>query len=168
MRFLPADEGLQTTFREVMAGVATPVSVVTSMADGLPHGSTVSAFTSLSMDPPMVLVSLDRNSGLLALIRQAGRFGINILGATQSSVALAFAKKGGPGKFNGMRWNVDHGVPRLPGAPGWLACTVAEMVDGGDHVVVLGNVAVAETAAGEPLTYHGRAFGTHAVLDAVS
>lgn len=168
VRPMPSDDVLQVVFREVMAGVATPVSVVTSMAEGLPHGTTVSAFASLSMDPPMVLVSLDRRSDLLSLVRQAGRFGVNVLGASQSSLALAFAKKGGPGKVSGVRWSVDHGVPRLPGAPGWLACTVAEMVDAGDHVVVLGNVVAAETSAGEPLTYHGRAFGTHAVLEAAS
>jgi flavin reductase (DIM6/NTAB) family NADH-FMN oxidoreductase RutF len=153
---------LATKFREVMAGVATPVSVVTSMGDGLPHGTTVSAFASLSMDPPMVLVSLDRGSDLLALVRETGRFGVNVLGSDQARLALAFAKKGGTGKFSGVRWEADHDLPRLPGAPGWLACDVAQLVDGGDHVVALGTVVAAETAEGQPLTYHGRVFGTHA------
>jgi len=151
-----------TAFREVMAGVATPVSVVTSMGDGLPHGTTVSAFASLSMDPPMVLVSLDRGSDLLALVRETGRFGVNVLGSDQARLALAFAKKGGTGKFSGVRWETDHDLPRLPGAPGWLACDVAQLVDGGDHVVALGTVIAAETSEGRPLTYHGRLFGTHA------
>ena len=159
------DATLADRFREVMAGVATPVSVVTSMADGLPHGTTVSAFASLSMTPPMVLVSLDRHSDLLAMVRETRRFGVNVLGAHQSSVALAFARKGGTGKFNGVRWEIDHDLPRLPGAPGWLACEVETLVDGGDHVVALGLVAAAETTEGQPLTYHGRAFGTHAALD---
>jgi flavin reductase (DIM6/NTAB) family NADH-FMN oxidoreductase RutF len=156
---------LQTHFREVMAGVATPVSVVTAMGDGLPHGTTVSAFASLSMDPPMVLVSLDRKSDLLAIVRETHRFGVNVLGSDQSSLALAFARKGGTGKFNGVRWEVDNDLPRLPGAPGWLACDVAQLVDGGDHVVALGNVVAADTEHGSPLTYHGRLFGTHAALD---
>ncbi len=159
------DATLADRFREVMAGVATPVSVVTSMADGLPHGTTVSAFASLSMDPPMVLVSLDRGSDLLALVRESGRFGVNVLGSTQSALALAFARKGGTGKFNGVRWDVDHDLPRLPGAPGWLACDVATLVEGGDHVVALGTVVAAETLDGPPLTYHGRVFGTHAALE---
>jgi flavin reductase (DIM6/NTAB) family NADH-FMN oxidoreductase RutF len=163
----PVDEDLQTRFREVMAGVATPVSVVTGMAGGLPHGTTVSAFASLSMTPPMVLVSLDRGSDLLALIRESGRFGVNVLGADQSQLALSFAKKGGTGKFNGVRWDVDHELPRLPGAPGWLACEVAQLVDGGDHVVALGTVIAAETVSGQPLTYHGRLFGTHAALEGI-
>ncbi|MCW2694929.1 MAG: putative oxidoreductase [Modestobacter sp.] len=159
------DATLADRFREVMAGVATPVSVVTSMADGLPHGTTVSAFASLSMDPPMVLVSLDRGSDLLALVRESGRFGVNVLGSTQSALALAFARKGGTGKFNGVRWEVHDDLPRLPGAPGWLACDVATLVEGGDHVVALGTVVAAETLDGLPLTYHGRVFGTHAALE---
>jgi flavin reductase (DIM6/NTAB) family NADH-FMN oxidoreductase RutF len=159
------DATLADGFREVMAGVATPVSVVTSMADGLPHGTTVSAFASLSMDPPMVLVSLDRGSDLLALVRETGRFGVNVLGSTQSTLALAFARKGGPGKFNGVLWEVDDDLPRLPGAPGWLACDVATLVEGGDHVVALGTVVAADTRDGRPLTYHGRVFGTHATLE---
>lgn len=76
---------LPDRFRKVMASVVTPVSVVTAMSggegDGLPHRTTVSAFASLSMNPPMVLVSLDRASDLLALVRQTGRFGVNVLGA---------------------------------------------------------------------------------------
>jgi|tagenome__1003787_1003787.scaffolds.fasta_scaffold20836760_3 flavin reductase (DIM6/NTAB) family NADH-FMN oxidoreductase RutF len=160
------DPALQDRFREVMAQVPTPVSVVTSMGDGLPHGTTVSAFASLSMTPPMVLVSLDRGSDLLALVRETGRFGVNVLGAEQSALALAFARKGGTGKFDGIRWEVADGLPRLPGAPGWLAAEVETLVDGGDHVVALGRVTAAESTAGRPLTYHGRIFGTHAALEA--
>jgi flavin reductase (DIM6/NTAB) family NADH-FMN oxidoreductase RutF len=70
-------------FREVMAGVATPVTVVTAMSDGLPHGTTVSAFASLSMNPPMVLVSLDRGSELLSLIQESRRFGVSVLGTPE-------------------------------------------------------------------------------------
>lgn len=160
-----AHDDLQTRFREVMAGVPTPVSVVTSMADGLPHGTTVSAFASLSMEPPMVLVSLDRRSELLALVRESQRFGVNVLGADQSALALSFARKGGTRKFDGVRWEIDHDLPRLPGAPGWLACELAQLVDGGDHVVALGTVVAADTEHGRPLTYHGRLFGTHAALE---
>lgn len=157
---------LQAAFRQVMAGVATPVSVITAMGDGLPYGTTVSAFASLSMTPPMVLVSLDRSSELLAMVKQTGRFGVNVLGSEQSRLALAFATKGGTGKFNGVRWEADHGLPRLRGAPGWLACDVSSLVEGGDHIVALGTVTIAETAPGRPLTYHGRVFGTHAALEA--
>ncbi|MGY1812236.1 flavin reductase family protein [Blastococcus sp. SYSU D00820] len=157
---------LRDRFREVMAGVPTPVSVVTSFHEGLPHGTTVSAFASLSMDPPMVLVSLDRTSDLLAVVRESNRFGVNVLAAHQSRLALAFARKGGVGKFSGARWDMDDGLPRLPGSSGWLACEVAALVEGGDHVVALGTVVAAEATVAQPLTYHGRVFGTHAALEA--
>lgn len=152
------------SFREVMASVATPVSVITALCDGLPHGTTVSAFASLSMDPPMVLVSLDRCSDLLARVQRTRRFGVNVLGAGQADVALAFARKGGAGKFDGIAWQTDSGLPRLPGAPGWLACDVSALVDGGDHVIALGTVVAAECLDVPPLTYHGRVFGTHSAL----
>lgn len=160
-----ATKQLQERFRDVMAGVATPVSVVTGMDDHGPHGTTVSAFASLSMDPPMVLVSLANNSELLSLVRRTGRFGVNVLASTQSALALAFATKAGSGKFDGADWQPDTGVPRLDQALGWLVCEVQSLVEGGDHVVVLGLVVAADTTDGLPLTYHGRVFGTHAALD---
>jgi flavin reductase (DIM6/NTAB) family NADH-FMN oxidoreductase RutF len=145
------DAPLQTTCRGVTSGVATPVSVVAVVDDGLPHSTTVSASASLPMNPPMVLVALDHASELLALIRESGRFGVDVLGSAQSALGLALAGEGGVGKFSG--W---------PGAPGWLACQVADLVDGGDHVVAMGHVLAAETVDGHPLTNHGRLFGTHA------
>jgi flavin reductase (DIM6/NTAB) family NADH-FMN oxidoreductase RutF len=147
-----------------MAGVCTPVSVVTAMAGDRPHGTTVSAFASLSMTPPMVLVSLDRGSQLLTLVRATRRFGLNILGSSQSSLALAFARKGDT-KFDGVAWSAEKAVPRLQGAPGWLACEVTDLVEGGDHIVVLATVVAAERRTGPPLTYHARVFGTHSVLE---
>jgi flavin reductase (DIM6/NTAB) family NADH-FMN oxidoreductase RutF len=97
---------LQSAFREVMASVCTPVSVVTAVADDRPHGTTVSAFASLSMTPPMVLVALDRGSDLLAVVRSTGRFGLNVLGSDQCALASTFARKG-PDKFAGVPWELD-------------------------------------------------------------
>jgi flavin reductase (DIM6/NTAB) family NADH-FMN oxidoreductase RutF len=151
---------LADAFREVMAGVATPVSVVTTVAGGAPHGTTVSAFASLSLRPPMVLLALDRRSDLLARLGPGSAFGVNVLGADQARLADVCARKG-PGEFAGVAWQLDTGAPRLAGSPGWLACTVAQLIEGGDHVVVLGDVRRAASAAGPPLTYHLRAFGTH-------
>lgn len=161
---VPSD-GLQARFREVMAHVPSPVSIVTALNGGLPHGTTVSAFASLSIEPPMVLVALDRGSELLASIRRTHRFGINVLGVAQSALALAFARKGGVRKFQGVKWDVHQDLPRLAGAPGWLACTVADLVGGGDHVIALGLVEVADTVEAEPLIYHRRVFGTHAAIE---
>jgi flavin reductase (DIM6/NTAB) family NADH-FMN oxidoreductase RutF len=152
---------LQQRFKDVMAGVCTPVSVVTSVDADTPYGTTVSAFTSLSLEPPMVLVALDQRSDLLAVLRRSGRFGLNVLADRQADLAMTFARKGGGGKFDGVRWHDDGGVPRLPGTTGFLRCDVTELVAGGDHVIVLGEVRHADSGAGAPLTYHRRAFGTH-------
>lgn len=149
--------------REVMASVCTPVSVVTALNDGRPHGTTVSAFCSLSLKPPMVIVCLDRQSALLEIIRATGFFGINILSSTDAHVALSFATKGHQ-KFDGIEWSLDRELPRLSAAAGWVACNGALLVDGGDHVVVIGSVVAAELVAGPPLTYYQREFGTHAPL----
>src|SRR5262249_3259852 len=113
------DDDIRTTFKAVMARVATPVSIVTTVSDGCPHGTTVSAFTSLSMEPPMVLVSLDRNSDTLAGIQLSGRFGLNILGAHQTAIAALFAQKGGTAKFDGTPWTLVNDLPRIPESSGW-------------------------------------------------
>lgn len=154
---------VQEAFKDVMACVATPVSIVTAMPrDGAPCGATVSAFASLSVTPAMVMASLDRGSRTLAAIRDSGRFGLNVLGADQDDLAMSFATRSGTDKFRDTSWEVDHGVPRLARSSAWIASTVAGLVDGGDHVIVLGRVDAAEAAGGEaPLVYHRRSFGTH-------
>ena len=124
--------GVQQNFRDVMAGVCSPVSVVTACVRGRPHGTTVSAFASLSMDPPMVLVSLDRGSQILSLIRQVRVFGLNVLASGQSALALQFARKG-PDKFGGLDWSAVGGVPRLPGTSGFLLCEVSDYVPGSNR-----------------------------------
>ncbi|MFJ6900643.1 flavin reductase family protein [Streptomyces hokutonensis] len=154
-------DDLQSVFRNTMAGVCTPVSVVTTLSQDLPFGTTVNAFASLSMDPPMVLISMDRRSDLLARIQESGLFGLNILASHQSDLASNFAKKGGTGKFAEVEWELDAGVPRIPGSNGFLGCEVAELVQAGDHVVVLGYVRRADASARPPLTYHSRVFGTY-------
>lgn len=162
----PAVEDVRAAFREAMAAVCSPVAVITACRDGQPFGTTVSAFASLSMDPPMVLVSLNRNSELLGVIRDGGEFGANVLGSHQAATAIRFATKGGTAKFAGVQWRNEAGMPRLPGSCCFLACTVAQLADGGDHIIVLGHVLTAETTARAPLTYHNRTFGTHTVLPA--
>lgn len=151
-------------FRDAMAAVCTPVTIITTTDGGHPFGSTVSAFASLSVDPPMVLVALDRKSELLSVISSTRRFGVNVLAHHQAALAVNFAAKGGAAKFENVRWAADHELPRLPEAGAFLACAVTEFVDGGDHVVLLGLVRSVTPGEGRPLTYHGRAFGTHASL----
>lgn len=150
-------------FRDLMASVCTPVSVVTAIDGDRPHGTTVSAFASLSADPPMVLVALDRASALLALVREYRVLGVNILSSEQSSLALGFARKGDD-KFADVEWTLRAGVPHITGAAGWLAGEVSDLVDGGDHVIALVRVGEMVVGEGMPLTYHDRTFGTHSAF----
>lgn len=154
------DADLQEKFLDVMGGVCTPVSVITSLEGGRPHGTTVSAFGSLSLRPPMVMVALDEQSELLSIIRRTRRFGVNILSRGQSELAMTFAGKG-VSKFSGVDWTERSGLPALHSTAGWLACECADLVTGGDHTIVLGSVIGARPAVAPPLIYHRRLFGTH-------
>jgi flavin reductase (DIM6/NTAB) family NADH-FMN oxidoreductase RutF len=137
-----------TTFRDAMAEVCSPVTVVTTVHEGRPHG--------------MVTVALDHSSDLLAKVRQSGRLGVNVLGIGQDDLAVAFARKG-VDKFAGIGWRLDHGLPRLDRTVVWLECDVTDVAAGGDHVVILAGVRTVSVAPAAPLTYHRRSFGTHAV-----
>ncbi|MFJ1589118.1 flavin reductase family protein [Kitasatospora albolonga] len=151
-------------FKDLMADVCTPVAVVTVMADGLPHGTTVGSLTSLSLRPPMVTVALAHRSRLLPKILRAERFGVNLLGAGQAGVAAAFASPAAD-RFDGADWCLDDGLPRLREAPGWLACGLQRYVTGGDHLLLLGLVArVSGTRDTAPLVYGRRTFGTHSAF----
>ncbi len=147
-------------FRSAMASVCTPVAVVAAVDGSRAHGTTVSAVMSLSMDPPMVAVALDNGSELLSIVRESGTFSVNFLSAEQGSVAMVCAGKGHD-KFDGLDWSLDHGLPRIARASSWIACEDATFAQGGDHVVVMGEVRAVDQEAVAPLTYHRREFGTH-------
>lgn len=150
----------ENVFRDLMAGVCGPVTVVTATDGPTPLGATVSSFASLSLSPPMVTVALDRRSSLLTRILHTGRFGVNVLGRGHDEVAMAFAQRDAD-RFAGIDWRVDNDLPRLTEAPGWMACGLAQAVDGGDHMLLLGEVIAAETRTAAPLVYGYRTFGTH-------
>ncbi|MGW0037840.1 flavin reductase family protein [Gordonia sp. NPDC003376] len=157
---LTQPDTLATAFREAMSNVCAPVAVITTFDGDRPHGTTVSAFMSLSVGPPMVAVALDHGSDVLRLIRDHGRFGVNVLGSAQSALALNFARKGDD-KFAEVPWRARAGLPALDGITGWVACVAADFVSGGDHTVVFGEVADVAHDTVEPLTYHRRTFGTN-------
>ena len=150
-------------FKAAMGAVCTPVSVVTSFDGARPHGTTVSAFCSLSLQPPMVLVALDEASALLRVLRRSNRFGLNVLSHAQDGIAGKFAAKGDD-KFNDVTWESRSGAPHIAGSACWFACDVEQLVAGGDHTIVIGRVVASEHADLLPLTYHRRAFGTHGPL----
>lgn len=155
-------------FKRAMAGVCGPVTVVTTRrADGKPHGTTVSAMASLSLDPPMVTVSLADTSRLLAAVRETGRIGINVLSHGQDDLAMTFGSSA-ENQFEAVDWSWDDGLPRLAGAGVWLVGEVREFVDGGDHHVLLTLVTGVDVEDLPPLVYARRTFGTHSGLVATA
>jgi flavin reductase (DIM6/NTAB) family NADH-FMN oxidoreductase RutF len=155
-------------FRDLMAGVCAPVTVVTTMtpdiaqsAPEVPHGATVSSFASLSLNPPLVSVAFDRGSALLGQIQAAGRFGVNVLGQAQDELAVTFARRD-TDRFAGAHWFTDHGLPRLADAPGWMVCELDRSIEAGDHLLLFGLVTAASSRPDlAPLVYAHRTFGTH-------
>jgi flavin reductase (DIM6/NTAB) family NADH-FMN oxidoreductase RutF len=154
-----------SAFRDALGSVCTPVAVVTSFLDGRPHGTTVSTFSTLSMSPPLVLTAVDAKSELLALLRDAGAYAINVLANGQQDLARAFARAGAD-PFHGVSWTLEYGVPRLAGAASWVMCRLEDLLPGGDHLIAIGHVVHAEARDVEPLLYRGRSFGTLASLPA--
>ncbi|WP_410589275.1 flavin reductase family protein [Amycolatopsis sp. lyj-23] len=149
-------------FRAVMGAVCAPVTIVTTIsADGGPRGATVSSFTSLSLEPPLVGVAFDRRSALLADILAAGRFGVNLLGHGQDDLAVRFATRGADRFTADTTWFTDAGLPRLADATGWVACALERTVDAGDHLLLFGLVTGLSGTEQPPLVYARRTFGTH-------
>ena len=146
------------SFAETFSQVPQAVTVVTTKnGDGSAHGTTVSAFCSLSADPPMMLVALDRKSELLKMLRKTKRFGVNLLSGDQQEVGLICAKKG-EDKLKAVTWDDDNGLPRIKNAAAWIECEVDKLLPGGDHVIVVGLVTACEAADNVPLIYHRRRF----------
>jgi flavin reductase (DIM6/NTAB) family NADH-FMN oxidoreductase RutF len=151
---------VETEFRAAMRHVASPVAVVTTYVDDEPYGSTVSAFMSLSMTPPMLLVSLDNRSALLALLTVGSPVGVNILAGGQSEVATLFATRGAD-RFGSVSWALRDGAPALDDTHAWVAARVGSLVPAGDHTLVLADVVGASHDTREPLVYHQKVYGTH-------
>jgi len=129
-------------FRQAMGHFATGVTVVTSVGDdGEPVGTTASAVTSLSLDPPLVLVCFDRASLTLRAIRAHGAFVVNVLAAPQEHLSANFARRGLAAAWDGVRHRPGPtGSPRLHGVLAALECTVENRLPGGDHEIVVGRV----------------------------
>jgi len=147
-------------FRKAMGSFAAGVTVVTVCHDGRLAGTTVSAFSSVSMDPPLVMVCLKRDSRTLAALSQAGRFCVNILAGDQGDLAHRFARSGADDRF--ALTAVEAGIcgaPLLSGAIAWVECALHAAHDGGDHEILVGRVLrVVVDEAKAPLVYVRGAF----------
>jgi flavin reductase (DIM6/NTAB) family NADH-FMN oxidoreductase RutF len=148
-------------FRDVIGHFASGVTVITAAHDGEHKGTTASAVSSLSLEPPMVLICLNKTSSTATAVAAAGRFAVNILGEDQAEEAMRFAKPArGGDKFAGVAVDTgEHGEPLLADALATLECNVAEQVTGGTHLVFLAEVERASARTGAPLAYFRGQFG---------
>jgi flavin reductase (DIM6/NTAB) family NADH-FMN oxidoreductase RutF/DNA-binding GntR family transcriptional regulator len=146
-------------FRQVIGNFMSGVVVITTRHDGVDHGMTVSAISSLSLEPPLLLVCLNVNSGTQEAVRRAGAFGVNILAEHQGDLADRFARSG-PDKFAGIGVREGRiGVPLLADTLAIVECRVVEIVTAGTHRVFLSQVVHAEAGQGSPLAYFQGRFG---------
>jgi len=138
-------------FRRVVGHFATGVTVVTSVGpDGQPVGTTANAVSSVSLDPPLILVCFDRASLTLEAIRSHGAFVVNVLAAPQRELAANFARRGAAAVWDGVAHGPGPtGSPRLEGVLAMLECTVEHSLPGGDHEIIIGRLRYAGTSAGE-------------------
>ncbi|MFV0375017.1 flavin reductase [Microbacterium sp.] len=146
-------------FRNYMGHFASGVTVITAVEDGTPVGTTASAFSSLSLEPPMLLVCLNRTSHTGDVIHRTGRFAVNILGEEGPDIAMRFARKG-EAKFDGVGWRPGpEGMPMLTDALASIECSVTEETQGGTHSVFIADARAGILRDGNPLAYYRGKFG---------
>ena len=144
-------------FRQAAGRFASGVTVVTTKASQGHYGVTVSSFASLSLNPLLVTVSINRSSPLLGYVRTAEAFAVSVLSSDQGQVAAYFATRGRtpePAGFATVSTTARQtGAPIIDGCLSWFDCTVEDLLPGGDHEILVGRVAAAGGRTGEPLVY---------------
>lgn len=151
-------------YREVMGHFATGISVVTALEGTRPHGITVNAFSSVSLEPALVMVALDRRRYITPIVRDAGRYAVNVLGADQQALSDCFAHAPvSPGRedFCGAKWHPGPtALPLIDGSIATLECTIVETFSAGDHDLFIGRVDSLEQHDKDvaPLLYYRRRY----------
>ena len=165
---MDATAASRAAFVGAMAATVTGVSVVTTEGAGGRLGLTVSAMASVSADPPLLLVAINRRSPLVAALRANGTFGVSVLGAHQAAVADTFAGRPGAGEpfdFGAARWERGAGgAPLLVGAAARFECAVESTAEAGSHTLVIGAVRHAGRGAVQPLAYTRRRYAQPVTL----
>ncbi|MBL6932075.1 MAG: flavin reductase family protein [Rhodospirillales bacterium] len=144
-----------TTFRKVLGRFATGITVVTGLAeDQIPVGLTVNAFTSLSLDPPLVLFCLDKKTASINAFYTGRGFALNMLGEDQQDLSVNFSTKKDD-RFVDVGYELwGTGVPILKGCLANLECIIDAVHEGGDHLIIVGRVErLSQTDSGRPLLY---------------
>ncbi|RFU21076.1 flavin reductase [Geodermatophilus marinus] len=146
--------------RDVLGHFASGVTVVTAMTDDGPIGFTCQSFSSLSLDPPLVVFAPARTSSTWPRLRDIGRFCVNVLAEDQTDLSTTFARSGAD-KFAGVHWRPSrHGSPVLDDVVAWIDCRLWAEYDGGDHTLVAASVLDLGADPGRrPLLFHRGAYG---------
>lgn len=152
-------------FREVLGRFATGVSIMTTVVDGVPHGMTANALASVSLDPPLVLVCVERSTVMAERVLTAGVFALSFLASDQAELSIRFAdpqRPEGAAQFAGVMTTIAAtGAPVFEGGVGWLDCRVWASYEGGDHVIVVGEVLdLGSGQRADPLVYYRSGYGT--------
>jgi flavin reductase (DIM6/NTAB) family NADH-FMN oxidoreductase RutF len=146
-------------FRSALGLLPTGVTVVTAIGPDGRSGATASAVGSLSLEPMLMLVCLDRGSRTLRSVQEAGRFGIDVLAADQEPIARQFSTKLDEGqKWDDIEWTERDRMPSLDGSVLWVGCELQDVLMGGDHVILTGAVIDLDARGGEPLLHHRGAY----------
>lgn len=142
-------------FRAVLGRFASGVTVVTACdSEGHDQGMTISAFCSVSLDPPLVLMCVDHSASIYATLSAASHFVVNILSEGQEAIARRFAGQD-PDRFDGIGYSRGIiGLPVLDEVLGYVECRTVARNNAGDHDVIVGQVEVAESRDGKPLLYY--------------
>jgi len=149
-------------FRALIGRFATGVVVVTANDEaGARQGMTVNSLTSVSLEPPTLLVCLTRETRTAAAVERSGKFAVSILGHVHKELSTEFARPGGERDASGYLATTASGLPVVPRTLGHLECEVERLVDGNDHVIVIGRVLAGEQAPGDPLIFFGGRYARH-------
>jgi flavin reductase ActVB len=155
------DEALHGKFRDAMGNLAAGVVMVTTTLDGRPWGMTVSACCSVSVDPPLLLVSLSENTASARAVTESGRFGVSVLGSRALETARFGAARGAPKFIEGFcQEGCESATPAVADAISHVDCRVADTVEAGDHVIFIGEVrcVIGSAPFDQPLVYHDRRY----------
>lgn len=155
----------ESDLRQVMAQFAAGVTVVTTMRDTVAHALTATAFASVSLSPPLVLVCVSKTSRFHAAVTSTQTWAVSVLAAEQETLARHFSRAGRDllTQFDGVEVRPAplSGAPMLEGALAWLECSTYASYDGGDHTILVGQVHFSAVAVpGRPLTYHRGTYGS--------
>lgn len=145
----------QRKFRDICGVFATGVTVVTTNSENdIPVGMTANSFTSLSLEPPLVLFNIDKKASLYDDFMKSNCLAINILSADQQELSRIFSRKG-VDRFSGLNYTIDTtGAPILLDTLGYFDCFIKNRLDGGDHVIIIGEVQNGELSDGTPLLFY--------------